>query len=565
MIDGSKISTLVIFILWTIFPAPAQPSPANQPANALEIQTITVDGKPVPLPSGGNANLGSFPQNIVFGFGVGPDPGRSPTRIRYKLEGYENTWHESDCEMSVAVRFFDEGGDQMYQEIFNVKGESAGWTGSLKTSPLTHRRETLTVPPRASRLWVSISSAGPPAAVGIYVVADLLVSKSSGNSPPVVLIRSPFDHQSPDNLAEDPPPGWVRDGIHASMARIIRFGQDPATKAFAILDDDPISHAEWRTLKEAAPAVTPGDHIVIEWNEMYSMGVGNFRFIQYPNLPPGNFRLRVMGVDPMGIPTGTEASLAFLVPHPFWKRPWFWGTILVLVTAGLIGGTRYWGWRKMRHEMLRLKNQQVLEHERLRIAHDIHDDLGARVTQISLVSAMAHNNPAFPEKARADFDRISKMSRELVSALYGTVWAVNPENDNLDALGNYLCQMVNQLCEHTQFRCRFHVSELPREVHVSSQTRHNISMAVKEAVHNVIKHAKASEVAIHMAFKDDLLTISVRDDGCGFLVADTFTGSGLNNMKSRLDDIGGSCSLESGPGGTVVHLRLAIKAPMEAS
>ena len=150
----------------------------------------------------------------------------------------------------------------------------------------------------------------------------------------------------------------------------------------------------------------------------------------------------------------------------------------------------------MRREMVRLKQQRALEQERLRIAHDIHDDLGARVTQISLLSAMAQDNPAFPEKARADFDKISKMSRELVSALYETVWAVNPENDNLDALGNYLCQMVKQLCERTPLRCRFHVLDLPHEVQVSSQTRHNISMAVKEAVHNIIKHAKASEVTI---------------------------------------------------------------------
>ena len=166
--------------------------------------------------------------------------------------------------------------------------------------------------------------------------------------------------------------------------------------------------------------------------------------------------------------------------------------------------------------MARLKQQRALEQERLRIAHDIHDDLGARMTQISLLSAMSQENPAFPDKARADFDKISKMSRELVAALYETVWAVNPENDNLEALGNYLCQMVKQLCEQTSLRCRFHVQGLPHEVQVSSQTRHNITMAVKEAVHNVIKHAGATEVTIRMVFTDGLLDVFVHDDGAGF-------------------------------------------------
>src|SRR5271170_5249821 len=154
----------------------------------------------------------------------------------------------------------------------------------------------------------------------------------------------------------------------------------------------------------------------------------------------------------------------FLWPNRFGKQPGFGGGAAIAATAMIIGISRYFVWHKMRREMLHLKNQRALEQERLRIAHDIHDDLGARVTQISLLSAMAHDNQALPEKARADFDQISRMSRDLVSALYETVWAVNPENDNLDALGNYLCQMVNQLCKQTAFHCRLHVSELPHEI-----------------------------------------------------------------------------------------------------
>jgi signal transduction histidine kinase len=294
---------------------------------------------------------------------------------------------------------------------------------------------------------------------------------------------------------------------------------------------------------------------------MYSMGVGDFRTIHYANLPPGTFRLRVIGVDATGVSIGTAASLTVYVPPSFWKRPWVWGVALIVITAGLTGLSRYWVWRKMRREMARLEAEQVLQQERLRIAHDIHDDLGARVTQISLVSAMAQNDPACPEEARAQFDQISKMSRELVFALYGTVWAVNPENDNLEALGNYLCQMVGQLCEFAQFRCRFHLSDLPREVRVSSQVRHNICMAVKEAVHNAIKHAQASEVCLYVTFKDTLLSVLVKDDGRGFQSASVHTGNGLVNMKQRLESIGGQCAVEhDSSGGTSIHLSLMVHA-----
>jgi len=231
----------------------------------------------------------------------------------------------------------------------------------------------------------------------------------------------------------------------------------------------------------------------------------------------------------------------------------------MLLVSLAFAWARYVVWRRMRLEMMRLKSQQALEKERLRIAQDIHDDLGARVTEISLISALAKSKPAFPESANADFDRISGLSRELVSALYETVWAVNPENDNLDALGNYLCQITNKLCEQAQLPCRFEISELPAAVQVSSQTRHNIIMAVKEAVHNIIKHAKATEVTLAAAYDGRALAISIRDNGCGFAESSSPAGNGLTNIRRRVKTIGGHCSILSTVGkGTLVEMRFVL-------
>jgi signal transduction histidine kinase len=536
-------------------------NPSTSPVtNLLCIQTVDVSGQSMPLRGNGEVKLGSFPKDIIFHYQANTNYGRLPIRLRYQLEGYESVWHEGDGETYLGVRYFNNEGDQVSQDTFKMTGESAGWKGSFKDSSLTHRRETVKVPPHASRLMLVISSAGPPQTEGALLIANLMVTRSS--TPPVVLIQSPFDQQPyDDDESNQAPRNWMRDGNHASMAKIVKIGKDLVTKAFAILDDDPSSHAEWHSTIESAPRVTPGDDLVVEWNEMYSLGVGNIQTAQYDNLMVGDYKFRVEEVDIFGQPTGEEASLSVLVPPPFWRMPWFWGAVLAGATAMVFGGGRYLAWYRLQREMALLKSQQALERERLRIAHDIHDDLGARVTQISLLSAMSVNNPAFPEKAREDFDRISRMSRDLVSALYETVWAVNPENDNLDALGNYVCQMVNQLCESTQLRCRFHVSELPREIQVSSQTRHNISMAVKEAVHNAIKHAAGSEVVIQIAITGNELIISVKDDGCGFTLNGASAGHGLSNMKRRLEDIGGNCSIESQPGqGTKVRIELLVKS-----
>lgn len=548
-----------IFLVLSLAVA-ALPARALEDTNTIEIQAISVNGKDVPFAGKATVNLGEFPENISFQFGPRTNSVHPPLRLRYMLEGYEDTWHEGWAEMGLTVRFYNSAGDQISQNVYPAHNDSTGWTGSLRTSVLTHRRETLVVPPGASRLLIVISSAGPPDSVGIYVVANLLVTKSVGSGN-VVLLQSPFDNSHQEHNADYLPPDWIHDGTRPSMATIVKFGQDPQTEAFAIVDIDPNCHGEWHNLLESAPVVTPGDSLVVEWNEMYSMGLGHFHPAVYDQLPPGNYRFRVRGLDVMGVLTGAETSVGIFVPEPFWKKPWFWAVDVVGFMALLAGISRYFVWHRMQREMERLKHQRALEQERLRIAHDIHDDLGARVTQISLLSAMAQDNSTFPDKARADFDKISQMSRELVSALYETVWAVNPENDNLEAQGNYLCQMVNQLCERTPIRCRFHVLGLPHEIQVSSQTRHNINMAVKEAVHNIIKHSGATEITVRMTYAGGVLNIAIEDNGTGFQADSRAAGGhGLSNMKQRLANIGGSCSVESVPGkGTVVLIRLAIR------
>ncbi len=554
-----KVLSIATLAFYICLPLLAQDLVAGRSTNDIQIQSVIVDGSQKQLHHVKSVSLGSFPQSISFGFGQGTNSGQAPSRIHYRLEGYENNWNEGGAWMYFAVRFYNESGDQISQTIYKVAGDSAGWNGSLKNSPLSHRRETLIVPPLASRAWVVISSAGPPDAVGIYVVADLVVSKSAAKVPPVLLIQSPFDDQLDDGSNNLISSGWTRDGTSPSMAQIIKFGQYPEQKAFAIVDDSLTSHAEWHTLRESAPVVSPGEQLVIEWNEMYSIGIGGLQGALYQNLPTGTYHFHVLALNALGIPTGAEDSLTVVVPQPFWRTSWFWSGLLI-TTIILVGGSwRYVALQRVGREMLYLRNQQALERERLRIAHDIHDDLGARVTQIALLSAMSQDNLDFPEMARNNFEQISQMSRELVCALYQTVWAVNPENDNLDALGNYICQMVNQLCERVRFRCRFHLPDLPREIEISSQIRHNISMVVKEAVHNVIKHAKASEVKINVEFTGHLLTISVQDDGCGFQPPGNITGNGLENMKRRMADIGGSCFIESNPGqGTKIRLSLAV-------
>ncbi|HEX3625649.1 MAG TPA: sensor histidine kinase [Verrucomicrobiae bacterium] len=568
VLRGQVWTAILTVVFWAIGAGNLHAQTSDKGGKKLVISSVQVNGKPIPIGPNQALKLGANAQDVVFGFGPAASLDSAPTRLRYKLDGYDGGWHEGGGEMNFTVRFYNRTGDQFSQKVFNVEGDSAGWNGSLKNSSMTHRRETVTVPPGGARLMVVISSAGPPETEGVYVVANLTVSETESNAfPTTLLIASPLDQQLQISNSEQAPAGWARDGTHPSMAKIVNIGRDPVVKAFAVLDDDPISHAEWRTSLSAAPKVRPGARIVLEWNEMYSMGEGNAGTATYRRLPSGRYNFRVQQVDVFGTPTGVETALKVVVPPPIWRTTWFWSAISAALMAAGLGMVRYVTRRKMRDELLVLKSQQALEQERVRIAQDIHDDLGARVTQISLLSAMAQDNLEFSDKARSEFAQVSQMSRELVAALYETVWAVNPENDNLDAMGNYICQMVTTLCERPRLGCRFYVSDLPKSSQISSQTRHNLSMAVKEAVNNVIKHAKASEIVVRIELDGETLRISVNDNGCGFHVSgNTATGNGLTNMKRRLEEIGGTCSIESEPGkGTTILLSLAVNKPLVIS
>lgn len=518
---------------------------------------VLVDDKAVSLPRSGNLLLNAVPHKVTFAFGAPGGP-LAPIRLRYKLEGIDNDWHEGRAFMFLAVRFFNEAGEPILEKRFPASDESSGWKGSFENSPLTHRREVLLVPSKASSAWIIISSAGPPATVGVYVVANLTVTGSRANALSAGLIPSPFEHLSPGN-SNGAPAGWARDGTHPDMAKIIQIGEAPPVNAFAIEDDDTIGHAEWHTVREIAPAVRPGENLVVEWNEMFSIGLGDMDHVNYADLPPGSYRFRVASVDIMGRSDGPAAEFALSVPPPVWKRPWFWTASTVIAAIMIAGVARFLVWQKIRREMLRLKSQQALERERLRIARDIHDDLGARVTQISLVSAMFQDDSALPEKARAGFEEIKQLSQNLVSVLYETVWAVNPDYDNLSALGDYLCQMANGLCKQTPIHCRLQVEDLPSEIQISSYVRHNLVMMVKEAIHNVIKHAQASELLLRISFSNDLLNIVIQDNGMGLPVANGRRGHGLTNIRERISNIGGRFSLDSQPGqGSAVHLWLGL-------
>ena len=205
------------------------------------------------------------------------------------------------------------------------------------------------------------------------------------------------------------------------------------------------------------------------------------------------------------------------------------------------------------------ERQRELEKERARIARDLHDDLGATLTQIRFLSALESRDSQVPEGTRERMGQISEKSHEMVASLDEIVWAVNPVNDSMPHLANYLCHFAGEFFRPTPIRCRLDVDDSLPQASFTSEVRHNLYLAVREAMNNVSKHSQATEAWLRIQFRHSELRIIVEDNGCGFTLTAASSGEGLVNMRQRLEKIGGHFEIRTQPGGgTICEFRLPI-------
>jgi len=303
---------------------------------------------------------------------------------------------------------------------------------------------------------------------------------------------------------------------------------------------------------------------------------GTKRSANYSHIPPGTYKFHVTACNSDGIWNDSGATLAFTVQPFFWQKWWFRipaGLMVVALLAGAAASGVLWiARRRMRLKLERLERLRAVEHERARIAQDIHDNLGANLTRISLLSESAHNELENPAQAAVQLERIYDTTRELTRAMDEIVWAVNPQHDTLDSLASYLGNFAQEFLGSLDVRCRLDVPLQLPQWPVTAEVRHNLFLAFKEALHNVVKHAAASEVYVSLTTGADAFILVIRDDGKGFApdvlpeegrreASRIARGHGLANMRKRLAQIGGHCEIRSSPGkGTEVKFVVAVAA-----
>jgi len=265
-------------------------------------------------------------------------------------------------------------------------------------------------------------------------------------------------------------------------------------------------------------------------------------------------------------------DIVVLQPGPWWTVRHTIATIVVLLSglvAALVWITslrrtvaqRTTELKREIEERQTIEHRRAMEQERSRVAQDLHDDLGAGLAQIGWVGALAQRASTSPERAREYLAEITNKSNAMVSALDEIVWAINPKHDSTTAVSGYLCDYAQEFLQPTGIACRFDVGRDGALVALNSQQRHQLFLAFREALTNVVKHAQATEVWIRIGSENGDLRVVVEDNGRGLAInGHRSNGDGMSNMRERLKQIAGRCEIEARTGGgTVVRFRIGLE------
>jgi signal transduction histidine kinase/streptogramin lyase len=284
----------------------------------------------------------------------------------------------------------------------------------------------------------------------------------------------------------------------------------------------------------------------------------------YSYVPPGQYHFRVIACNRGGNWNEAGASLSLIVMPHFWQAWWFLGLASMGLLAAVAGAVGIVEKRKHQRRLKLVEQERALEHERARIAQDLHDDLGSSLTRISLLSDLARSDKDNPSQVEVHAQKISQSAGQTVRALEEIVWALRPGSDSLQSLVEYIAHFANELFEGEGAHCRL---DLPPDLPARSlppEMRHNIFLVVKEALTNAFKHSHAREVRVQAKASARTLEFVVQDDGQGFesqaLPPKPGKRQGLGNMRRRAEDMGGTLTVESVPG-TGTTVRLAVNFP----
>ena len=273
------------------------------------------------------------------------------------------------------------------------------------------------------------------------------------------------------------------------------------------------------------------------------------RSVTYASLSPGGYRFSVRAIASDRVISLAPAAVSFTILPPIWQRWWF---LALLATGAAI----------LVHTIYRYRLVRALELERVRtrIATDLHDDVGANLSQIAILSEVARAQAGGKDVAvDTPLSRIADLSRESVDAMSEIVWAIDPRQDRFTDLTTRMRRLANEMLPPRGITLQFRISG-DANIAVGAGVKREVFLVFKEALNNIVRHARCSEVEVLLRIEGPRLHLAVSDDGIGFAQTFDGAGNGLRSMRHRAATLGGTLEIASGPGqGTRVLLTVPCR------
>ncbi len=301
-------------------------------------------------------------------------------------------------------------------------------------------------------------------------------------------------------------------------------------------------------------------------NVMYSYKFGNSetrwintanRSIEFSGLLPGNYQLSIRAKKEDSS-WGTEKKIIFIIHPPYWKTWWF----RLLITGFLIFIIYYlqkvYVRQKLRKRIAEMSRKELILNERSRISSDMHDDLGADLSRIVVLSEVLRVKEKVNENTASHLDKITRYANDLREKVDEIIWALNPKHDTLSDLISYIHHYALDFFEDAGIKQNIVLPDHIPGIELSAIFRRSVFLVVKEAFHNTIKHAGASSTTIKIILEGTSLCIYIQDDGRGSQFTDANVGNGMKNMKERAALLGGSFTVLQSSNGFAVQLTVPL-------
>jgi signal transduction histidine kinase len=279
--------------------------------------------------------------------------------------------------------------------------------------------------------------------------------------------------------------------------------------------------------------------------------------INFVNLSPGEYTLRAKAIFLHGLYPAAESSFSFTILPPWWLTWWFKSLVGLFILGLVFLGLRFYINRKLELQRVVLEKKQAIEKERTRIATDMHDDLGAGLSQIKFLSEAIGMKRQKHLPIEEEVSSIRSFSDEMIDKMGEIVWALNEKNDTLNDLLSYTRSYAVEYLEQNGIKCHVDEPDNIPQLNVSGEFRRNIYLTAKESLHNIVKHAQATEVFIKIEISN-WLTIQIRDNGIGINNSPKNSwGNGLVSMNNRVKELIGTFKIENMEG-TLITIKVPL-------